>query len=293
MSNIFKRPMFRKGGSTGGGIMNNVIERGQYADSNADDLGIKTDTQIKDLSIGDKINLVESLGGDNTGIGDPLTQFLLQVGPNIATQTGKGGIIPNLLEASKAPITDLIKAQRDRRKTKQAIGLEFIKDLSESDKIALQEQIEYLMSPEGGGFSKVEAFNRLKPEFRKRKDPIDAEAETVLRKINDIIEVTSSRVGPTITSDTAELIYNDEQRLKDANPEAYDKFLRIRGKDKYTYSADEYEGSIDQEGGAPLKDGGNLSSLPENTYIYDITSGNFIYRQGKRVFKFDLDVKEE
>ena len=30
MSRIFKRPMFRKGGTTGGGIMDNVVERGQY-----------------------------------------------------------------------------------------------------------------------------------------------------------------------------------------------------------------------------------------------------------------------
>ena len=87
--------MFRKGGTTGGGIMDNIVERGQYAESNAKD--------IKGLSISDKINLVESLGGPDTGLGDPLTQFLLQVGPNIATQTGKGGIIPNILEASKKP----------------------------------------------------------------------------------------------------------------------------------------------------------------------------------------------
>ena len=95
MSSIFKRPMFRKGGTTGGGIMDNVVERGQYADSNAKD--------IKGLSIGDKISLVESLGGSDKGLGDPLTQFLLQIGPRIGTQTGKGGIIPNLLEASKKP----------------------------------------------------------------------------------------------------------------------------------------------------------------------------------------------
>ena len=36
--------MFRKGGTTGGGIMDNVVERGQYAESNAKDLGV---TQVK------------------------------------------------------------------------------------------------------------------------------------------------------------------------------------------------------------------------------------------------------
>ena len=93
-SKSIKRPMFRKGGTTGGGIMDNVVERGQYADSNAKD--------IKGLSISDKINLVESLGGPNTGLGDPLTQFLLQAGPRIATETTGGGLISNILAASKA-----------------------------------------------------------------------------------------------------------------------------------------------------------------------------------------------
>ena len=32
--------MFRKGGDVGGGIMNNVVERGQYSNSNAEDLGV-------------------------------------------------------------------------------------------------------------------------------------------------------------------------------------------------------------------------------------------------------------
>ena len=74
---------------------------------------------------------------------------------------------------------------------------------------------------------------------------------------------------------------------------AYNKFLRTSSKDKYVYGGDEYEGDINSEAGATLKDNSILGSLPENTYVYDITTGNFIYRQGKRVFKLDLDVKEE
>ena len=52
----------------------------------------------------------------------------------LATQTGKGGLIPNILEAAKKPVSDLIKAQRARKKTRQAIGLEFIKDLDDEIK---------------------------------------------------------------------------------------------------------------------------------------------------------------
>ena len=280
MSNIFKRPMFRKGGTTGGGIMDNVVERGQYANSN-----------IKDLSIDEKIKMVEGLGGSDTGLGDPLTQFLLQIGPRIGTQTGKGGLIPNLLAASEEPIADLIKAQRDKRKTRQAIGLEFIKDLSDSDKIALQEKIDYLVNVEG--LDRQEALNRVIPEFRKSKSPTDIDRDERALKIQDIIDVTSTRTGPTLTTNTANLIYNDELRLEKVNPEAYNKFLRTSSKDKYVYGRDEYEGDINSEAGATLKDNSILGSLPENTYVYDITTGNFIYRQGKKVLKLDLDIVEE
>ena len=274
--------MFRKGGTTGGGIMDNIVERGQYAESNAGD--------FKNLSITDKINLVESLGGSDKGLGDPLTQFLLQVGPNIATQTGGGGIIPNILGAAKEPIADLISAQRAKKKTRQAIGLEFIKDLSDSDKIALQEKIDYLVNTEK--LSREEALNRVLPEFRKSKSPVDIERDEQSTKIQDIIDVTSTRLGPTLTTNQANLIFNDEIQLSKANPEAYNRFLRTSSKDKYVYKNDEYEGDINSEAGATLKEESILGSLPENTYVYDITTGNFIYRQGKRVLKLDLDIQE-
>ena len=281
----FKRPMFRKGGTTGGGIMDNVVERGQYAEG-------PNDPSKKLDSVTSGLDFIEQVGGSDKGLGDPLTQFLLQVGPNIATQTGGGGIIPNILGAAKEPVQDLIQAQRARKKTRQAIGLEFIKDLSDSDKIALQEKIEYLMSKEGGGFSKEKAFNMVLPEFRKSKSPVDIERDEQSLKIQDIIDVTSTRSGPTLTTNQANLIFNDEQRLSKANPDAYNSFLRTSSKDKYVYKNDEYEGDINSEAGATLKDNSILGSLPENTYVYDITTGNFIYRQGKRVLKLDLDIQE-
>jgi len=271
MSRIFKRPMFRKGGTTGGGIMDNVVERGQYADSNAKD--------FKGLSISDKINLVESLGGPDTGLGDPLTQFLLQVGPNIATQTGKGGIIPNILEASKKPVSDLITAQRARKKTRQAIGLEFIKDLSDSDKIALQEKIEYLMSEEGGGFSKEEAFNRVLPEFRKGRSPEDQARIDTDATIESIIKSTANRFGvPKIDQVQGEILYDNLQTLKSSNPDAYKTFVGAKSSSKYIFGSSEYKpdtGDIDKNS--------ILMTIPDGSVIYDIEKGIFLTKQGNKV----------
>ena len=239
--------MFRKGGTTGGGIMDNVVERGQY-EKGTDDPSKKLD------SVTSGLDFIEQVGGSDKGLGDPLTQFLLQVGPNIATQTGGGGIIPNILGAAKEPVANLIQSQRAKKKTKQAIALELYKNLSDSDKIALQEKIEYLMSDEGGGFSKQEAFNRALPGVRKDKSQAQIDRESQNLKIQDIINVTSTRSGPTLTTNQANLIFNDEQRLSKANPDAYNSFLRTSSKDKYVYKNDEYEGDINSEAGATLKD---------------------------------------
>ena len=279
MSRTFKRPMFRKGGTTGGGIMNNVVERGQYANSNAKD--------FKGLSIEDKINLVEGLGGSDKGLGDPLTQFLLQVGPNIATQTGKGGIIPNILEASKAPVSDLITAQRARKKTRQAIGLEFIKDLSDDDKIALQEKIDYLVDVEGLG--RQEAIDRVIPQFRK-----DLSEASIARNIKDdyiksISAANTDYEGNVLFDDRqARLIYDDEQKLKETNPDVYDKYFRGDPSTRYIYQYDNYDPES-----MTVKEGSDLELLPENRVVYDISTGNFIKRQGKKVIIIDTTVVED
>ena len=271
MSRIFKRPMFRKGGTTGGGIMDNVVERGQYAESNAKD--------FKGLSISDKINLVESLGGPDTGLGDPLTQFLLQVGPRLATTTGKGGIIPNILEASKEPVSDLISAQRARKKTRQAIGMEFIKDLSDSDKIALQEKIEYLMSEEGGGFSKEEAFNRVLPEFRKGRSPEDQAKIDTDATIESIIKSTANRFGvPKIDQVQGEILYDNLQALKSSNPDAYKTFVGGKSSSKYVFGSNEYKSDTGE-----INDDSILATIPDGFVIYDIEKGTFLKKQGNKV----------
>jgi hypothetical protein len=274
----FKRPMFRKGGTTGGGIMDNVVERGQYQKG--------TDIPLKDT-----IDAVMAAGGQS-GLDDPLTQFLLQVGPNIATQTGGGGIIPNVLGAAKGPVANLLKDRASQKKTRQAIALDLFKDVDKDKATQFIRKAKQIAEDTGREYEDV--LNELyQTEIRRKpKSAEDIERDEQSLKIQDIIDVTSTRSGPTLTTNQANLIYNDEIQLSKANPEAYNSFLRTSSKDKYVYKNDEYEGDINSEAGATLKDNSILGSLPENTYVYDITTGNFIYRQGKRVLKLDLDIQE-
>jgi hypothetical protein len=150
------------------------------------------------------------------------------------------------------------------------------------------------MSPEGGGFNKEEAFNRALPGVRKDKSQAQIDRESLLSSIDDIVEVTKYRGDQQLTEGQAKRIYNNEQRLKKSNPKIYEEFDMFAGGDKYILDKrEEYEGDINSEAGATLKDNANMLTYPENTYFYDVSSGNFIYRQGKRVFKVDLDIQED
>ena len=106
--------MFRKGGDVGGGIMDNVVERRNY----------KTGPDKDDFSsLSDRVKFIEGLGGGDSRLDDPLTKFLLEIGPQIAGQTGGGSTIGNLLLASKEPTANLFKDISDKKRARQAIEI--------------------------------------------------------------------------------------------------------------------------------------------------------------------------
>jgi len=282
MSNIFKRPMFRKGGDVGGGIMDNVVERGQYANSNADDLNVK-DVGVK---LSDKIDTIMAAGGDKGGLNDPLTQFLLQFGPSLAGQTGGGSVIGNIALASKEPTADLFKNLREQKKTRQAIALDLYKDLSDSDKIALQEKVEYLMNE--FDISKEEALNRALPEFRKKRDPSDQAALDYSSTIDSIINSTKNRFNvPKIDRLQAEALYGNLENLKTANPDAYKTFVGTQSSSKYVFGSSEYDTDNN------ILQNSVLADLPDGVIVYDIEKAKFVKKQGNKVIDVVSVIDEE
>ena len=279
MSNTFKRPMFRKGGDVGGGIMNNVVERGQYADSNANDLGVG-------VKLSDSIDTIMAAGGDKSGLGDPLTQFLLSYGPALATQTGGGSTIGNIVAAAKEPTADLIKDLRSQKRTRQAIALDLYKDLSDSDKIALQEKVEYLMNE--FNISKEEALARALPEYRKKRDPEDQAQIDYSSTIDSIIDSTKNRFGvPKIDRLQSEALYSNLQNLEKVNPDAYKTFVGTQSSNKYIFGSGEYtpDGDI-------IKDS-ILADLPDGVIVYDIEKAKFVKKQGNKVIEVESIISEE
>ena len=274
--------MFRKGGDVGGGIMNNVVERGQYSESNAKDF-----TTLKD-----RIDFIEGLGGGKTGLDDPLTRFLLELGPNIVGQTGGGGTIGNILLASKEPTANLLKDAADKRKAKQAIGLELFKDMDDDDATQFIKKAKQIAKDTERPYKDVLAELYETEIFRKKKDPVSQELENKGEVIDSIIDVTSNMYGtPTIDKMQGELIYEDIEKFKEENPDAYSDFMRIKGKNKFVFAAGQYEGSLND--GAAIGKTSTLTKIPEGIPVYDISSGKFIIRQGNIVKEYVSEKIEE
>ena len=282
MSKTFKRPMFRKGGDVGGGIMDNVVERRNYSKSNAEDF----------TSLSDRIKFIEGLGGGDSKLDDPLTKFLLELGPQIAGQTGGGGTIGNILLASKEPTANLFKDLSDKRRARQAIGLELFKDMDDDTATQFIKKAKQIAADTGRDYQEV--LNELYQTeiYRKKKDPDSQALDTKGEIIDSIIDVTSNMYGtPSIDKMQGELIYEDIMKFKELNPDAYSDFMRIKGKNKFVFATGQYEGSLTN--GAKILKNSKLQKAPEGIPVYDISSGKFIVRQGNIVKEYVSEKIEE
>ena len=283
MSNTFKRPMFRKGGDVGGGIMDNVVDRRNY----------KTGPDEEDFaSLSDRVKFIEGLGGGDSRLEDPLTRFLLEIGPQIAGQTGGGGTIGNILLASKEPTASLFKDMSDKRRARQAIGLELFKDMDDDTATQFIKKAKQIAADTGRDYQDV--LNELYQTeiYRKKKDPDSQALDTKAEIVDSIIDVTSNMYGtPSIDKMQGELIYEDIMKFKELNPDAYSDFMRIKGKDKFVFATGQYEGSLTD--GAQILKNSKLKNAPEGIPVYAISSGKFIVRQGNIVKEYVSEKIEE
>jgi hypothetical protein len=106
MSRILRRPMFRKGGPTQGmnGIMSGIEDRQNYQDAG----------RVGELTKQNLDLLMQSDEGNKSF--DPLTTFLLQYGPALASAKPTGSLIGTAVGAAAGPIQAMLAEQAERRK---------------------------------------------------------------------------------------------------------------------------------------------------------------------------------
>ena len=113
----FKRPMFRKGGNVGNGIMTGIVDRSMHAE---DPIVTGNDPFLSNVDIGQPktqeqfIEEIRAGAGDYGGM-DPLTSFLLTAGPSVAGATNFADAINRLQPATQQLIKSAdAKAKYDR-----------------------------------------------------------------------------------------------------------------------------------------------------------------------------------
>ena len=210
MSKVLRRPMFRKGGGTNmNGIMSGIQDRknynvgtyptdlgfggnfGQGARSSEElgydfDFAVPTFKRGSNQSLGDlreqyTTSLLEA-AGDRGGF-DPLTTFLLQYGPQVATQTGGGSLIGNLVAAAKDPLKATLKEKAAEDKFLRGIKLQAagkaIETKEDQDKMAME--IENKLE-----VAKTDVINKAKELQNKiyaNKELTDAERENLITEL--------------------------------------------------------------------------------------------------------------
>ena len=104
MSKILKRPMFRRGGEVGGGIMS----------------GIRQNYEVGGTA---KERLMKAYEEYPVQGVDPLSQFLIQGGLNLMSATPRGGVLATAAEAFKEPTAGLFKGIGADKRAKREIAL--------------------------------------------------------------------------------------------------------------------------------------------------------------------------
>ncbi len=194
------RPMFRRGGRAGGGIMTGVQRQGY--DGTDGQSSVQANDPMKNIKnieekVTDRVNIIEGLTPKYPYKG---SDFFMGLGSNILAQPGGQPIFQTLGTAAKEPLQTLMKQNMAEYGNKRDTVMQVFKQLSDDDKDALINRAEQMVK--AGRFETVpEALQVLVPTYRKdaspkeieRKEKLDAEKQTTNR-IDDILRIYSDDI---------------------------------------------------------------------------------------------------
>ena len=213
----FRRPMFRKGGNVGSGVMTGIVDRGNY----------KFGDRVQEQDITDYISLVK--GGDQAPTSDPVTDFLLQFGPNLlaARPTGKGltGLLSTAGGAAKEPLQDLIKNKRTQRSENFALRAKAIDTLGVDDLKKVRAQAKMSVGPQLENETSEEYAARVETKMGEfidstyAKTPFlktDSPEEKIYSYAETMVKSGDMKDMPT-AKNRSNFELNDYDRLKAAN----------------------------------------------------------------------------
>ena len=181
------RPMFRRGGRAGGGIMTGVQRQG-YDGTDGKQLAEKDD--------------MEKVAGDMEMFNKAFPQypyaasdFFMNLGSNILAAPGGNPILQTIGTAAGPALQNLQKTRMSNTAGNRELALQFWKSMDDDEKDALINRAEQMVK--AGRFDSVEeALQVLVPTYRKdaspqeieRKEKLDQEKLTINR-VDDLVKI--------------------------------------------------------------------------------------------------------
>ena len=199
MSRVFRRPMFRKGGEVGGGIMTGIR-------SNFENGTPRPSERIK-----------TALEKFEEPAFDPLAQLLIQGGLRGLSQTGGGSTIANLAKAFEEPTADYFKAAQAKKDIDREVALAGVEadigaDL-EQQKINAEAELSRLERDFKAAEGDKDRQNKIAVEIQEGQNTID---ELQFKLDNPDVDPAKAGVIPSIITQQME---REESYLESGNLE--------------------------------------------------------------------------
>ena len=175
------RPMFRRGGRAGGGIMTGVQRQGY--DGEDDKQLVEANDPMKDIGkkVTDRVNIIESLTPEYPY---KASDFFMGLGSNILAAPGGQPILQTIGTAAKDPLNLMMKQNIAEYGNKRDTVMQVFKQLSDEDKDAMINRAEAMVKadPERFPGGVKDALKVLLPTYRKDQSPQETKREDILRK---------------------------------------------------------------------------------------------------------------
>jgi hypothetical protein len=275
MSKIFKRPMFRKGGNVGTGIMTGIVDRENHA--NSDPMGVGNQT-FQD-TVKNRMDLIQSAVG-GSAFDDPLTSFLLQYGPAVASAKPTGSTIGTLVGAAQKPVADLLQTAREKRKLKTGVALEVLDKLSDDDIAPFIEKAKQISKETGRPYEEV--LNELYQTeiYRKEQSPKEKQEEKFEVDMAGLISQKDLRGNPIIGTYAAQEVVEQINKVKKGEVEGVE-FSDIDIDQPYLRKDTDY--TVNQDGSITINEDVDADEYQDGKVIYDYRTNKFYRKQGTQL----------
>ncbi len=281
------RPMFRRGGRAGGGIMTGVETPkrghvdgpGSYAGDMKDDID-KVGGQVE--AFNKAFPKYNNMGSD----------FFMGLGANILAAPGGQPILQTIGGAAKEPLNLMMKQNMANTQGDRELALAMWKNMDEDTKTRMMKDAQYLVDQ--GVFSNIQ--EALKSEiYSKQKSP----AATKAARIKDLENIIISKdVGGSLTEvaqDIANHVYNIQTGVYDGAVDQNGNTLSFAKQKSYFK-----DGDVARQG--TKEDGTMIYELTENgkkkyeayegDVVFDYRTGKLFKKQGTMLVEVTIGEKQ-